>query len=499
MTQPLILAIDQGTTGTTCLVVDVTPGATRKILGRGYAELPQYFTQPGWVEHDLEEIWQSVLVAIAGACKDIAPSRLYAVAITNQRETCALWHRTQGPMHRAIVWQDRRTQDACAKAREDGHSPLLQARAGLVFDPYFSASKMAWLLHNVPGAQAAATAGDLRCGTIDTWLLWRLTAGKHFSTDTTNAARTALFDIHRESWDDDLIALWQPLKRSSLAEVHPSDHAFGKTQDVPGLPDGLPIASMAGDQHAALVGQACLTPGTVKCTLGTGAFVMMNTGDMAPVSAHQLLTTIGMRTRTSKAYALEGSLFVAGAMVQWLRDGLGLIEQSDEVEALAQSVPNTGGVVVVPALAGLGAPYWRPDAQGLISGLTRGTTAGHIARATLEGLAMQTADLMATIAKDAGMPLQRLRADGGAAANDLLLQMHANFLGAPVDRPTSVETTALGAAYLAALGCGLFRDFSEIEAAWHCERTFLPNLGAADLANTWQRWHLAVGQTYPQA
>jgi glycerol kinase len=495
MKQPYILAIDQGTTGTTCLVVDVSLGQEPCIVARGYAELPQYFTRPGWVEHDLDEIWQSVLTAIAQALKMMPPGSLYGIAITNQRETCAMWHRQRGPLHRAIVWQDRRTQASCARLQQEGHGPLLQARTGLIFDPYFSASKMSWMLANVPDVAAAAASGDLCCGTIDTWLLWRLTGGKVHATDATNAARTALYDIHAERWDPELLAMWDPMDARMLPEVHPSDHTFGTTLDVPGLPDGLPIAGVAGDQHAALVGQACMGAGSVKCTLGTGAFVMLNTGDKAVVSTNKLLTTLGWRVRSGRAYALEGSLFVAGAMVQWLRDGLGIIDQSDEVEALARTVPDTGGVVVVPALAGLGAPHWRPEARGLISGLTRGTHAGHIARATLEGIAMQTADLMVAIAKDAELPLTRLRVDGGAAANDLLLQMHADFLGLPVDRPTSIETTALGAAYLAALGLGLFANFDEVQASWACERTFVPALDDTARAATWHRWHTAVGQT----
>lgn len=495
MKHPYILAIDQGTTSTTCLVVDVTPGAGQKILSRGFAELPQHFSQPGWVEHDLEEIWQSVLKAAHKATEGLPPNALYAVALTNQRETFALWHRTKGPLHKAIVWQDRRTQDVCAKREQEGHGPLLQRKTGLRFDPYFSASKMSWLLANVPEARQKGAEHDVCCGTIDTWLLFKLTGGKVHATDTTNAARTALYDIHKECWDSELMGIWDPMAPGMLPEVHPSDTLFGHTKGVPGLPDGLPIAGIAGDQHASLVGQACIKPGTVKCTLGTGAFVMMNTGDAAAVSHNQLLTTIGWRVRSGRAYALEGSLFVAGAMVQWLRDGLGIISESSHVEALARKVPDTGGVVVVPALAGLGAPHWRPEARGLISGLTRGTGAAHIARATLEGIALQTADLMSAVAQDAGMPVHRLRVDGGAAANDLLLQMHADFLGLPVDRPASIETTALGAAYLAALGCGLFKDFEEIEASWHCAQTFEPSLGNAARGLTQQRWHRALGQT----
>jgi glycerol kinase len=495
MKHPYILAIDQGTTSTTCLVVDVTPGAGQTIVARGRAELPQHFTRPGWVEHDLEEIWQSVLQAVHSAIKDLPQGALYAVALTNQRETCALWHRTRGPLHNAIVWQDRRTQSACAAHQQAGHGPLLQRKTGLVFDPYFSASKLSWLLANVPAARSKAAQGDICCGTIDTWLLYKLTGGKVHATDTTNAARTALFDIHEERWDDELLGLWDPMAPAMLPEVHPSDTLFGHTLGVPGLPDGLPIAGIAGDQHASLVGQACIRPGTVKCTLGTGAFVMMNTGDVAPESRHQLLTTIGWRVRSGRAYALEGSLFVAGAMVQWLRDGLGIIQESEEVEVLARQVPDTGGVVVVPALAGLGAPHWRPDARGLISGLTRGTHAAHIARATLEGIALQTADLMSAIAQDAGMPVHRLRVDGGAAADDLLLQMHADFLKLPVDRPASIETTALGAAYLGALGCGLFKNFDEIEASWRCAQSFEPTLDDSARQATWQRWHQALSRT----
>jgi glycerol kinase len=451
-----ILAIDQGTTGTTALLFDFGAEPTR-VLGRGYRELPQHFPRPGWVEHDLEEIWTSCLGAIADAA---AGQRIDAIGITNQRETTGLWHADGRPAHRAIVWQDRRTVQQCQALKP--YEELFRARTGLVLDPYFSGTKLAWLLSQVDSS-------DLRFGTIDTWLVYKLT-GAHV-TDATNAGRTLLFDIHRGLWDDDLLARVGNIPRALLPEVCNSAGLVGRTRAVPGLADGVPVTGIAGDQHAALFGQACVQPGSAKCTYGTGAFLLQNTGSKAVPSKHGLLTTLAWQLDGARTYALEGSAFTAGAVVQWLRDGLQLFERSADIEALAASVPDAGGVLFVPGLAGLGAPHWSPNARGLISGLTRGTTRAHIARAALEGIALQVRDLLAAMAEDAGAPLSHLRVDGGAAANDLLMQMQADLLGVEVHRPALVETTALGAAFLAAIGVGRLR-LEDIAATWQCERTF---------------------------
>ncbi|HEY8375238.1 MAG TPA: glycerol kinase, partial [Nannocystis sp.] len=427
----LILAIDQGTTGSTCLLVD----PQLRVLARATREFPQHFPRPGWVEHDPEELYASVLAAIAEVLRTSGadPARIAAIGITNQRETSLVWERRSGrPLQRALVWQDRRTADTCEALRAAGHEDLIRARTGLLLDPYFSATKLAWVLDHVDGARARAEAGELLGGTIDTYLVWRLSAGAAHVTEPSNASRTLLWPLAGGGWDDDLCRLLR-VPRAILPRVLPCTARFGETRGVPGLPDGVPIHGIAGDQQAALFGQACFAVGEAKCTYGTGAFAMLNTGDTPVASRHGLLTTVGWQIGDRTTYCLEGSAFMAGAVVQWLRDGLGFITHAAEIEALAASVPDSGGVVLVPAHAGLGAPYWRPHARGLIAGITRGTTRAHIARAALEGIALQIADLVRAMSADLtagiganaplGGALKVLKVDGGAAANDLLMQI----------------------------------------------------------------------------
>ena len=435
-----ILAIDQGTTGTTVLVLD----EALTVKGRGYREFEQHYPRPGQVEHDPEEILASVRAAIAQAVAQsgVGPRDLAAVGITNQRETVVVWDRATGaPVHRAIVWQDRRTADVCRQLIEDGHEASVRAATGLPIDPYFSATKLAWILDQ-GDLRARAERGELAFGTIDAFLVHALTGGDAHATDVTNASRTLLFDLAAMSWSDELLARFR-VPRSVLPEVSPSAGAFGQVRGVDGLPDGLPITGIAGDQQAALFGQACFTPGDAKCTYGTGAFLLMNTGERPVPSTHGLVTTVAWEIPGERAYALEGSAFVAGAAVQWLRDGLGFFSSSAEIEALAAGVESSEGVVVVPALTGLGAPHWRPDARGAITGLTRGTTRAHIARATLEGIALQNVDVLRAMEQDAGHALQTLKVDGGAAANDLMMQFQSDVLGVPIRRPQLLETTAL--------------------------------------------------------
>ncbi len=486
----LLLAIDQGTTGSTAVLLD----AQGRTLGRATREFPQHFPRPGWVEHDVEEIWQSVLGAIGEALgrAEVDAGRIAAIGITNQRETTVLWDRERGEaVHRAIVWQDRRTADRCRRLEEAGHGPLVRERTGLVLDPYFSGTKLAWLLEHVEGARARAEAGELAFGTIDSWLLWRLSGGAVHVTDASNASRTLLFDIHRGCWDETLCELLEvPL--AVLPQVRGCSKRYAVTRGVPVLPDGVPISGMAGDQQAALFGQACFEPGEAKCTYGTGAFLLVQTGERAVASGHGLLTTVAWRIGERTCYALEGSAFVAGAAVQWLRDGLGLIERAADVESLAARVPDTGGVVFVPALAGLGAPHWDPDARGAVLGLTRGTTSAHLARAVLEGIAFQVVELAEAMAADAGGPLRRMRVDGGASANTLLMQMQSDLLGLPVERPQNVESTALGAAYLAGLAEGVFPDLAAIAAVHRIERRFEPEWSASRRMARRRQWAEAV-------
>lgn len=487
-----ILAIDQGTTGTTALLM----GLDGRTLGRHNCEFPQYFPEPGNVEHEPDEIWQSVLDAIRGALEEagVGADSIAAIGITNQRETTLLWDRaTTRPVHRAIVWQDRRTARRCAELRQAGHEDLVRQATGLVIDPYFSGTKLEWLLDEVSGARDAAALGKLAFGTVDSFLVMRLTGGAEAPhvIDVTNAGRTLLMDLEKREWHDGMCELLS-IPKSVLPRIVPSAGSFGVTRGVEGLPDGIPVSGIAGDQHAALFGQTCFDVGDAKCTYGTGAFVLVNTGDRPVASKVGLLSTLGWQIGDDVVYALEGSCFIAGAAVQWLRDGLGIIESAAEVEALARSVDSSDGVVFVPALAGLGAPYWDPDARGLICGMTRGTGRGQLARATLEAIALQVQDLLSAMAEDLGQPLQRLRVDGGAAANDLLMQIQADVSRLSVDRPTDLETTARGAAMLAAIGAGLLPDPSAAKKMVKKDKSFAPELSDEIVALLSSAWHDAV-------
>jgi glycerol kinase len=484
-----ILAIDQGTTGSTVLVLD----RELEVRGRGYREFAQHYPRPGWVEHEPDAILASVRAAISEAVAQsgVAAADLAAVGITNQRETVVVWDRATGrPVHRAIVWQDRRTSDVCQHLIAEGHQDEVRAATGLPIDPYFSATKLQWLLDQ-GDLRARAERGELAFGTIDAFLVHALTGGARHVTDVSNASRTLLFDIARMDWSDDLLARFR-VPRSVLPEVAPCAGEFGRVRGVDGLPDGLPITGIAGDQQAALFGQACFRPGDAKCTYGTGAFLLMNTGDVPVPSTHGLVTTVAWQIPGERTYALEGSAFVAGAAVQWLRDGLGFFSSSREVEQLAATVDGSDGVVVVPAFTGLGAPHWRPDARGAITGLTRGTTRAHIARATLEGIALQNVDILRAMEKDAGQPLGTLKVDGGAAANDLMMQFQCDVLGVPIRRPQLLETTALGAAFLAGLGCGLWPSKDAITATWRQDRAFAPSMASEDVEAHLVRWAAAV-------
>ena len=481
-----LLAIDQGTTGTTALLID----RTLRVCGKVNVEFPQIFPQPGWVSHDPEAIWQSTVSAIArvlgasGASgRDIA-----GIGITNQRETTVVWDRASSvPIADAIVWQCRRTADVCDALKAAGHEAAIRSRTGLPIDAYFSGTKAAWLLDHVEGARQRGEAGALALGTIDSWLVWKLTAGAAHVTDPSNASRTMLYDIVERRWSRKLCELLR-VPMAMLAEVRPSAAVYGHTHGVPGLPDGIPIAGIAGDQQSALCGQLCLAPGSAKCTYGTGAFLLMQTGSERIASKNGLLTTVAWQVGHDFHYALEGSVFVAGAAVQWLRDGLGIIATARDIEALAASVADSGGVVFVPALTGLGAPHWNQNARGSISGLTRGTTRAHLARATLEGIALSCADLLAAMERDLGRKLVELRVDGGAAENDLLMQIQADLLQATVVRPEVLETTALGAAVLAGIGIGWFKSLDDARSAWREDRRFLPGdpAASAPLRAAWQ-------------
>jgi glycerol kinase len=484
-----VIAIDQGTTGSTVLVLD----EQLQLRGRGYKEFRQIYPTPGWVEHDPEDIWTSVTHALGAALKGIDPASIAAIGITNQRETSVLWDRKTGkPVHNAIVWQDRRTADRCAELKAAGKEARVKELTGLTLDPYFSGTKVRWMLDHVDGLAARARAGDIAFGTIDCYLLSRLTGGAVHATDVTNASRTLLLDLHTLSWSDELLELIG-VPRSILPQVVASSGTIGTTKGVPGLPDGIAIAGLAGDQQAALFGQACFAPGEAKCTFGTGAFILMNTGDRAVVSKSGLLTTVAWKLATGELrYALEGSAFIAGAAVQWLRDGLQFFTSASEIEALAASVPDSGGVIVVPAFAGLGAPHWRPEGRGAITGLTRGTTRAHIARATLEGIALQNVDILRAMERDAGRALTVLKVDGGASANDLLMQFQCDVLGVEISRPEMVETTALGAAFLAGLGTGVWKDQAQVTQTWREQKRFTPTADRARVAEHLARWDAAV-------
>jgi glycerol kinase len=489
MTSKAVLALDQGTTSSRAIAF----GQDGQPLATSQQEFRQFYPQPGWVEHDPLEIWrtQRDTAALALASAGLGAGDVAALGITNQRETTVLWERASGrPVAPAIVWQDRRTAARCDALRQAGHEALFSARTGLVLDAYFSGTKLAWLLDNVPGAREAASRGELAFGTIDTWLLWQLTGGAVHATDVSNASRTLIFDIHALDWSDELLRLLD-IPRTVLPRVVDSSGVIGETA-CEGLPRGLAIAGMAGDQQAALFGQACHRPGMAKNTYGTGCFLLMNTGERPAASRHRLVSTVAWRRKGRTHYALEGSVFIAGAAIQWLRDGLGLIARAAEIDALAGSVPDSGGVVFVPALSGLGAPYWDPDARGTILGITRGTTKAHLARATLEAIAFQSAELIDAMSADSGITLNELRVDGGATASDLLMQVQADLLGVPVVRPQVTETTALGAAYLAGLATGFWRDEQEIASLWRRDRLFEPQ-GSRDAARQrLQHWRRAV-------
>ena len=484
-----ILALDQGTTSSRAIVFD----ANGQSVASAQRELTQYFPQPGWVEHDPREIWQSQLTCAYEALSraGIAIADLAAVGIANQRETTLLWERASGrPLGRAIVWQDRRTAAHCADLVAAGHEALFRRRTGLVIDPYFSGTKLAWLLDAQPNLRARAERGELAFGTVDCWLTWHLTGGRRHVTDVSNASRSLLFDIHRGDWDDELLAILN-IPRAVLPDIVASAGIVDHTE-APLFGQPIPIAGIAGDQQAATFGQACFSPGMAKNTYGTGCFLLMNTGTTATVSSHGLLTTVAWRQGGETVFALDGSVFMAGAITQWLRDGLGFITRAVDVEALAGSVPDSGGIVMVPAFAGLGAPWWDAQARGTLLGMTRGSTAAHIARAGLEAIALQSADLVGAMTADAGIPLAELRVDGGAARNDLLMQMQADLLGVPVLRPKITETTALGAAYLAGIGVGLWASREEVAAHWQLERRFEPAISDAERQHRCQRWHAAV-------
>ena len=486
-----VIALDQGTSSTRAILFD----ADRKPVAQAQSELRQIYPQPGWVEHDPEEIWQASAAVLRQTLNEggVTPADIAGIGITNQRETVVLWDRDTGkPIHNAIVWQDRRTADACATLKKAGHEPSIRAKTGLLLDPYFSATKITWLLDTVDGARAAAEQGKLAAGTMDCFVLWRLTGGAVHATDATNASRTMLFDIHRQCWDEDLCGLFD-IPLSLLPEVRDCAAEFGMTA---GSLLGGPVAirGIAGDQQAAAIGQACFEPGSIKSTYGTGCFVLTNTGPTALESENKLLTTVAYRLAGETTYAIEGSIFVAGAAIQWLRDGLGLIERSGDVEPLAESVGDNGGVFLVPAFTGLGAPHWDPNARGTIVGLTRGTTAGHLARAALEGIAYQVADLVDAMEQDCGRSIPELRVDGGASANNLLMQFQADILQTPLARPSVLETTALGAAYLAGLATGVWERAAELEAHWSVDRRFEPGMPASVARALRQRWSEAVAR-----
>jgi len=484
-----ILALDQGTTSSRAILFD-HDGAIKGVAQR---EFRQIFPQPGWVEHDATEIWTTqagvAVEALAGA--QLRAGDIAAIGITNQRETTVVWDRKTGqPIANAIVWQDRRTADVCDRLRADGAETLFRERTGLVLDAYFSGTKLAWLLDHVEGARARAERGELAFGTIDSWLIWKLTDGRLHITDSSNASRTLLFNIHTREWDDELLRVLR-VPRAVLPEVRASSEIYGEVTTALGL-ESVKLGGIAGDQQAALFGQMCTSPGMTKNTYGTGCFMLQNTGTSAPASKNKLVTTVAWTCNGRTEYALEGSVFIGGAVVQWLRDGLGIIRSSGDVEALAASVPDNGNVYLVPAFAGLGAPHWDQYARGVIVGLTRGSTAAHIARAALESIAFQSADLLDAMQADAGVRLAELRVDGGAARNDLLMQFQADLIGAPVVRPQVTETTALGAAYLAGLAAGFWKTTGEIASQWRVERRFEPSMPPSRAADLRARWTQAL-------
>ena len=490
-----LLALDQGTSSSRSIVFD----ERGRIVAQAQLELPQIYPRPGWVEHDPMVIWRTQLATAREALHkaNLKASNIRALGITNQRETTVLWNRRTGqPVHHAIVWQDRRAESTCADLRSAGHETLFQSKTGLLIDAYFSGTKLKWLLDNVPGARAQAERGELAFGTIDSWLIWQLTDGAVHATDVSNASRTMLFNVRTNQWDAELLALLG-IPASLMPQVHASSAHFGEIRaDL--LGHAIPIGGVAGDQQSALFGQACFTAGMAKNTYGTGCFMLMHTGQHFQTSTNGLLTTSAAQATLQTEFAIEGSVFVGGAVVQWLRDGLNAIKGSAEVQSLAESVPDSGGVMMVPAFTGLGAPYWHPDARGTITGLTRGTTVAHIARAALESIAYQNAALLQAMSRDAvasgAAPVAELRVDGGACVNDLLMQFQADLLGIPVVRPAVTETTALGAAYLAGLSSGVYGSVAELDVLWQAERTFVPTLATARANDLMARWEHAVRQ-----
>ncbi|NOS71289.1 MAG: glycerol kinase GlpK [Verrucomicrobia bacterium] len=487
-----ILALDQGTTSSRAMVFD----HAGRVVASAQQEFRQIFPRPGWVEHDADEIWrtQRRVAALAMRRANLAAKDIAAIGITNQRETTVVWDRTTGkPICNAIVWQDRRTANACDKLKSrrvgrNSYAELIRRKTGLVVDAYFSATKLQWILDNVPGAKTRAKAGELAFGTIDSWLVWNFTGGRCHITDASNASRTMLFNIHTGDWDDDLLRLFG-VPRAMLPEVRSSSEVYGETNLLGGA---IPIAGIAGDQQAALFGQVCTKPGMVKNTYGTGCFMLMHTGKKPIMSRNKLLTTVAWRIGNQTEYALEGSIFIAGAIVQWLRDGLGIIKSSHEIEALASQVSDNGGVYLVPALAGLGAPHWDQHARGLMIGLTRGSTRAHIARAALEGIAFQVAEVLIAMQRDSGIRLKELRVDGGACANNLLMQFQSDVLGVPVIRPRVIESTALGAASLAGLAVGFWKNRGELAEQWRADRRFVPKINPTTRRKLLAGWSRAL-------
>ncbi len=484
-----LLAIDQGTTGTTALLMDENLNK----IAQESLDFEQFFPQPGFVEHDLSLIWKTVLWCVKAVAEKVDPKKIRAIGITNQRETLCFWNRkTLQPLCRAIVWQDRRTADFCAQLKKKGLEPLFQDKTGLLLDPYFSGTKAAWVFQNESVVQSAYKKGECAAGTIDSYLLANLSGGKVHATEPSNASRTLCFHLQSHDWDSELCEILG-VPKDIWPEVQPSVGIFGTTKAVPGLPDGIPISGILGDQQAALLGQACVKEGMAKCTYGTGAFLLLNTGSKPVKSKHRLLTTIAWELKKGEyTYALEGSAFIAGAAVQWVRDGLNWIKNSSEIENLAQSVDTSLGVVFVPALTGLGAPYWDPHATGMFTGLTRGITKAHMARAVLEGIAFQNADLLSAMQKDLGKPLRTLNVDGGAAENNLLMQFQADIVGVELRRPKYLETTSLGALFAAGLGVGLWNDSAEIEKTWKEDRVFKPQFSEGQRQKALERWERAV-------
>ncbi len=487
-----LLALDQGTSSSRSIIF--RPDGS--ILASAQAEFRQIYPQPGWVEHDPEEIWQSQLATARQALSQagVSASSMASVGITNQRETTVVWRRDTGQaIYNAIVWQDRRAEPQCLRLRQAGHADKVQHKTGLLIDAYFSATKLQWILNHVEGARGMAERGELAFGTVDSWLIWKLSAGAVHATDVSNAARTLLFNIHTNQWDEELLALFD-IPASLLPRVQASASDFGHTQ-AEWLGQALPIGGVAGDQQSALFGQACFGAGQAKNTYGTGCFMLMHTGESCLSSTHGLITTSAAQPDQATAYALEGSVFIGGAVVQWLRDGLRAFDKSADVQSLAETVPDTGGVVLVPAFTGLGAPYWQADARGAILGLSRGTTMAHIARAALESIAFQSTALLQAMNRDASQAVHELRVDGGACVNDLLMQFQADLLGIPVLRPAVIETTALGAAYLAGLSAGIYQSPSELAQQWRVERRFEPCMSRDQAAAKMADWERAVRQT----